>query len=320
MQSRPLTRAEMRICFCAYIKKTRPKKSLITSHIQSHHQDEAEAAMAQGVEVKEGAKANNTCEECGATFKKPAYLRQHMQGHSLERPFKCSIEDCPTSYRRKDHLAHHFLQHKGKIFSCPVEGCNKSFAYQWNMKRHVSEIHNDALPSTPGEFKSLKQHVGPEVGRGKVFKFASQLQNHEDSHGKSLIYEGVLCMKYFSNVDYLKEHVRSAHQLINCDICGTKQLRKNIQQHLRTHEKKNPADSEAFRCVEGCLHIFSIHLKAIHLEVRPFKFWLLWVQGDYEELDEKFRSRARGGRKRKCLTIESLLQKRVTLPGWVEKC
>ncbi|KAI6698509.1 hypothetical protein NL676_018628 [Syzygium grande] len=59
------------------------KKSLIASHIQSHHKEEMEAAMARGVEGKEGAKAN-ACEECGAAFKKPAYLKQHMQGHSLE--------------------------------------------------------------------------------------------------------------------------------------------------------------------------------------------------------------------------------------------
>ncbi|XP_010034379.2 transcription factor IIIA [Eucalyptus grandis] len=337
---------DIRRYYCEYCGICRSKKSLITSHIQSHHQDEVEAAMAQGVEGKEGAKANNTCEECGATFKKPAYLRQHMQGHSLERSFKCSIEDCPASYRRKDHLARHFLQHKGKIFSCPVDGCNKSFAYQGNMKRHLNEIHNDEEPSTSGECKSLKQYVCPEVGCGKVFKFASKLRKHEDSHVKLETVEAFCCecMKYFSNVDYLKEHMRSAHQLVNCDICGTKQLRKNIQRHLRTHEKKNSADSEAFRCdVEGCLSIFSTksnlrqHVKAVHLEVRPFvcghkdcgkKFAYkhvrdhhektgchVYTPGDFEELDEQFRSRPRGGRKRKCPTIESLLRKRVTLPN-----
>ena len=35
-----------------------------------------------GEEVE--VKKSNTCEVCGVSFKKPAYLKQHMLSHSLE--------------------------------------------------------------------------------------------------------------------------------------------------------------------------------------------------------------------------------------------
>ena len=49
------------------------------------------------------------------------------------------------------------------------------------MTRHVKEFHDEeSSPSDVGP----KQYVCPEVGCGKVFKFASKLQKHEESHGK----------------------------------------------------------------------------------------------------------------------------------------
>ncbi|KAL3753567.1 hypothetical protein ACJRO7_000903 [Eucalyptus globulus] len=192
--------------------------------------------------------------------------------------FECSIEDCPTTYRRKDHLARHFLQHKGKIFSYSVDGCNKSFAYQGNMKKHVNEIHNDELASTPGECKSLKQHVFPEVGCGKVFKF----KNSADSEAFRCDVEGCLCI--FSTKSNLRQPVKAVHLEVRPFVCSYKDCGKKFAyRHVRDHHEKT-----------SC-HVYTL--------------------GDFEELDEQFPSRPRGGRKRKCPTIESLLRKRVTLPN-----
>lgn len=92
------------------------------------------------------------------------------------------MDDCRSSYRRKDHLTRHLLVHQGKLFKCPIENCKSKFSILGNMKRHVKEQHNDDHPSTSTECE--KQHVCQEVGCGKAFRFASKLRKHEDSHSK----------------------------------------------------------------------------------------------------------------------------------------
>ncbi|RDY10053.1 Transcription factor IIIA, partial [Mucuna pruriens] len=57
------------------------KKTLIAFHINSHQKEEAEKArLVRDPEVE--TVKSNTCQECGATFKKHAYFLQHMLSHS----------------------------------------------------------------------------------------------------------------------------------------------------------------------------------------------------------------------------------------------
>ncbi|KAG6752238.1 hypothetical protein POTOM_044459 [Populus tomentosa] len=361
-KERPVIFRDIRRYYCDYCGICRSKKSLITSHVLTHHKEEMDEESVDGDEGKEGVKSN-TCEKCGASFKKPAYLIQHMQSHSLEagrppeklhqvslnhvpvefeRPFKCLFDDCHASYRRKDHLTRHLLQHEGKLFRCQIENCNREFVYPSNLKRHVRELHDESSPSS--SFGGEKQYACQEPGCGKTFRYPSKLRKHEDSHVSLDHVEAMClepgCMKHFSNKECLKAHIHSSHQYINCDICGTKQLKKNIKRHLRTHEPASDS-TERIKChFKGCQHTFSTktnlnqHVKAVHLEHRPFlcgfpgcdmrfaykhvrdnheKSGLhVYTPGDFVESDRQFRSKPRGGRKREFPTVEMLIRKRVT--------
>ena len=96
----------------------------------------------------------------------------------------CTVDDYHATYRRKDHLNRHLLQHQGKTFKCPVANCSRDFVFQGNMTRHFKEFHNGNSTSVSAE--SQKLYVCPESGCGKVFRYASKLRKHENSHGKFL--------------------------------------------------------------------------------------------------------------------------------------
>ncbi|CAN8235396.1 unnamed protein product [Cochlearia groenlandica] len=343
---------DIRSYLCKYCGISRSKKYLITSHINSHHQMEVEEERDDEASCDEEVSCKHTCNECSAQFKKLAHLKQHMQSHSLERPFVCYVDDCTSSYRRKDHLNRHLLTHKGKLFNCPVENCKIEFSVHGNVGRHVKKFHSNADSRkdatvddnyVPSECTSgQKQHVCKEIGCGKAFNYASYLLKHQDSHVKLDSVESFCaepaCMKYFTNEECLRAHIRTCHQHINCEICGSKQLKKNIKRHLRTHDEESTP--REVKCeVEGCSLTFSKasnlqkHVKAAHEGNRPYVCGFqgcgmrfaykhvrdkhektgrhLYTCGDFVETDLDFTSRPRGGLKRKQVTVEMLVRKRV---------
>ncbi|KAK9077461.1 hypothetical protein SSX86_005798 [Deinandra increscens subsp. villosa] len=323
---------------CGYCGIVRSKKTIIHAHIQSHHQDEIKEKESNEEDEQKGGKIN-LCEECGASFRKPAHLRQHMQSHSLLRPFTCPIKDCNSSYRRKDHLNRHIIQHQGKIFECPKENCKSKFSIQGNMTRHLREMHDDSEDNS----NNNKQYTCSEPGCEKVFKYASKLKTHEESHVRLETIEAFCgepgCMKYFTNDQCLKAHLLTCHQHIVCEICGSKQLKKNIKRHLRTHEEV--VSKERIKCsFDGCDLTFSTgsnlrqHIKAAHIQEKPFLCSIsgcgmrfsfkhvrdnheksgkhVYTVGDFVEADAEFGSRPRGGLKRKLpAMIETLMRKRI---------
>ncbi|XP_078433763.1 transcription factor IIIA [Wolffia australiana] len=341
--------------FCDFCGVSRSKRSLIMSHMISHHQDQPELWRYLGDGGSEEKCSEYKCTECSASFRKPAYLRQHMQSHSLERPFVCPIEGCHNSYRRKDHLVRHLQHHEKKIFECSVNLCGRRFASEENLQGHTKKYHHDEndvddvddCSSSDAQTETIKRHICSEPDCGKSFKYPSQLKKHMNSHVK-LDYVDVICMEtgcmqHFSSVECLNAHVRTCHRYVQCSTCGSQQLRKNFKRHVRIHDKES--SGEKIKCpYPRCLHTFVTksnlvkHIKAVHLELRPFmcrfpgcgqrfpykhvrdnheKSGLhSYAEGDFLAVDEQILSRPRGGKKRKVLPVGSLLRKRIAAaPG-----
>ena len=64
-----------------------------------------------------------------------------------ERKFKCS--HCPTEFPRFEQLKRHNRKHTGeKPYSCPFEGCGKSFSRSDNMRQHYFRHLKDPILTT----------------------------------------------------------------------------------------------------------------------------------------------------------------------------
>ena len=109
------------------------------------------------------------CNKCDKRFKTKGDLFGHKSVHTNDRPFVCPQSDCNQRFKRKrDMLLHKrrhifkpfncekcnksfsdnnlLISHKNShlmenLFKCDHNGCDKTFNYKYNMKRHKRSVH-----------------------------------------------------------------------------------------------------------------------------------------------------------------------------------
>jgi len=64
------------------------------------------------METLDSTTTSNECTICGKILSSKQNLRQHMNIHTGERPFRCNFSGCSVSYKHASQLSNHKLIHR----------------------------------------------------------------------------------------------------------------------------------------------------------------------------------------------------------------
>nr|XP_054757559.1 zinc finger protein ZXDC-like isoform X1 [Lytechinus pictus] len=96
-------------------------------------------------------------EGCQKLFTRLEHLKSHEVFHSGQKPFACKEEGCNARFAARSSLYMHQKRHQQAkpmreklLFSCPLDGCDMSFASKLGLKNHIVKGHGVPLPFTGG--------------------------------------------------------------------------------------------------------------------------------------------------------------------------
>ncbi|XP_026492928.2 zinc finger protein 431-like [Vanessa tameamea] len=206
---------------CKYCQKTYANKEVLKSHMIGKHSTEVTSGE---VSLKK-----HVCQDCGAAFKAPSQLKNHMIKHSLSRNYHCV--ECDRSFKSYNALKQHLkvaaphVNYMELPFVC--DHCDKRFGVRRDLERHMNRVHLNIKPYQCD--KCNKAYVnGWSLTEHKRF-------THE-GHKRPLKFPCPLCDKVFDRNATRKAHIRThtGERPYSCSKCPAKFSQASV---LGTHVK-----------------------------------------------------------------------------------
>lgn len=194
-------------------------------------------------------------EGCTKAYSKPSLLEQHKRSHTGDRPFKCPIPGCESSFLRNGHLTAHLVSHESsedkpfccsicnkgvnsrqhlkrhekthsKSFVCQYKDCNEAFYRHPTLRHHVLSVHKKTLTC----LKCDKTFVKHARLAQHTIKF------HGDSPAYQCDFQG--CFGNFKTWSALQLHVKTDHPKLKCPICDKGCVgKKGLKSHMNSHDE-----------------------------------------------------------------------------------
>lgn len=203
---------------------------------------------------------NEVCSQCGKVFATRKQLNVHRKCvHENEMNFVCHF--CGKNMFTKINLENHLRVHtQERPFKCTIEGCEKRFKQQGQVRRHVMT-------------HTTEQNYSCEVCGIKI-KTKYYLVQHRKIHFYDGLFKCDLCDMTFARPNYVNEHKKHRHSSVEipavCPECGkTFKNQKNLNVHMNLHRETKhicPLCNKMF----ARKHLLSEHITATHDQIRKW--------------------------------------------------